>query len=101
MAKLLVQLCKANKKLNKSHVEARKNGSAIDRVIILVNIKTRLQQITYLSFKDDLRFLTAGSSVIEIKKVLEKAEKITLDWGTYNAVIYNISKTETILFFKA
>lgn len=50
---------------------------------------------------DDLRFLAAGNSVIEIKKILEKARKITINWGTRNTVIYNISKTKTMLFFKA
>ena len=38
---------------------------------------------------------------MEIKKVLEKAGKITLEWGTRNAVTYNIRKTEAILFSKA
>ena len=50
---------------------------------------------------DDLGFLAAGNSVMEIKKVLEKAGKITLEWGTRNAVTYDISKTEAMLFSKA
>ncbi len=50
---------------------------------------------------DDLGFLAAGNSVIEIRKILEKAEKITLDWGRRNAITYNIGETEAVLFSKA
>ena len=49
---------------------------------------------------DDLGYLAAGHSVIEIKKILEKAGKITLNWGTHNAVTYDISKTKAMLFSK-
>ena len=49
---------------------------------------------------DDLGFIAAGSSVIEIRKILEIAGKITLSWGTHNAVTYDISKTEAMLFSK-
>lgn len=68
---------------------------------VFLEIETRLPQITCLSFMADLRFLAAGSSMPEIEKALEKAGKITLDWETRNAVTYDISKTEAILFFKA
>ena len=50
---------------------------------------------------DDLGFLAAGNSVVEIKKILEKAGKITLNWGSRNAVTYDIGKTEAMLFSKA
>ncbi len=50
---------------------------------------------------DNLRFFAAGNSVIEIKKILEEARKITLDWGKHNAVTYNIIKTKAMLFSKA
>ena len=43
----------------------------------------------------------SGQSVFEIQKMLKKASEIILNWRTRNAVIYNISKTEVILFFKA
>lgn len=50
---------------------------------------------------DDLGFLAAFNLVVEIKKLLEKARKITLEWETRNAVTYNINKTEAMLFSKA
>lgn len=50
---------------------------------------------------DDLGFLAAGHSVVEIKKVLEEAGKIALHWGKFNAVTYDINKTEAMLFSKA
>lgn len=49
----------------------------------------------------DLGFLAAGNSVIEIQKILEKAGKMILDWGTRNTVTYDIGKTEGVLFSKA
>lgn len=50
---------------------------------------------------DDLRFLVAGESVLEIKKSLEKAGKIALNWAADHAVTYDIGKTEAVLFSKA
>ncbi len=50
---------------------------------------------------NDLRFLVGGNSVIEIKKTLEKAGKIALDWDTRNAIMYDIGKTVAMLFPKA
>lgn len=68
---------------------------------VFLEIERRLSNVTCLSFMDNLGFLVAGTSILEIKKLLEKARKITLDWGTRNAVTYDISKTEAILFSKA
>ena len=68
---------------------------------VFLKIESHLPQIICLSFIDDLGFLTAGNSVMEIKKILEKAGKITINWETRNAVIYNINKTEAMLFSKA
>lgn len=50
---------------------------------------------------DDLGFLVVGKSMLEIKIVLEKVEKITLDWLMSIAITYDISKMEAILFSKA
>ena len=68
---------------------------------VFLEIERQLPNVTCLSFMDDLGFLVAGKSMLEIIKSLEKAGKITLDWGTHNAVTYDITKTEAILFFKA
>ena len=68
---------------------------------VFLEIESRLPQFTCLSFMDDLGFLTAGNSVMEIKKIQEKAGKITIDWRAYNAITYNISKTKAMLFSKA
>lgn len=68
---------------------------------VFLEIESRLPQVICLSFMDDLEFLAAGKSVIEIKEALEKAGQITLEWGTRNAVTYDISKTEAMLFSKA
>ena len=46
---------------------------------VFLEIESCLLQITCLLFIDDLGFLAASNSVIEIKKILEKAEKIIID----------------------
>lgn len=50
---------------------------------------------------DDLRFLVERHSVLEVKKILEKAGRIALNRVAGHAVTYDISKTEAILFLKA
>ena len=49
---------------------------------------------------DDLGFTASGSSVKEIGKILEVA-KTVLQWGTLNAVMYDTTKTEAVLFSKS
>lgn len=62
--------------------------------------KSQLLQVTCLFFIDNLGFLAAGNSVIELKKKLKKAGKIIFDWKKHNAVIYNINIINAMLFFK-
>ena len=57
--------------------------------------------VTALSFVDDLGFIASGSSVKEIVKALEKVAKEVIEWGMLNAVTYDTSKTEAILFSKS
>ncbi len=52
-------------------------------------------------FIDDLGFITADRSISKIAKTLEKVGQIALEWGANNAVKYDISKTEALLFSKA
>ena len=68
---------------------------------VFLEMESRLPQVTCLSFMDDLGFLAAGNSAIDIKKTLEKAGKFFLNWGMRNAVTYDIGKTEAMLFSKA
>ncbi len=57
--------------------------------------------VTSLSFIDDLGFIASGSSVKETVKALEKVAKEVIEWGRLNAVTYDTSKTETVLFSKS
>lgn len=50
---------------------------------------------------DNIRFLIANNLVIKIRKIREKAKKMTINWEIYNIVICNIGKIKTVLFFKA
>lgn len=57
--------------------------------------------ITSLSFIDDLGFIVLGSSIKEIKKVLEEVAKTVLQWGTLNTMMYDITEIEAVLFSKS
>ncbi len=57
--------------------------------------------VTSLSFVDDLGSIASGSSVKEIVRALEKVAKEVIKWGRQNAVTYDTSKTEAVLFSKS
>ena len=83
-------------------------GSPVSPILFLIYIsgvfsiiEDQLPQITCLSFIDDLGFLTADRSVSKIAKTLEKVGQIALEWGANNAVTYDTSKTEAVLFSRA
>ena len=57
--------------------------------------------VTPLSFVDDLGFIASGTSVQEVSKTLETVASSVLRWGLTNAVTYDTSKTEAVLFFKS
>ncbi len=57
--------------------------------------------VTSLSFVDDLGFIASGTSVQEVCKTLEIIVSSVFWWGLTNAVIYDISKTEAVLFSKS
>ena len=57
--------------------------------------------ITSLSFVDDLGFIAAGFSVKELAKTLGQVAQVVLEWGKFNAVTYDIAKTEAVLFSKS
>lgn len=56
--------------------------------------------VTSLPFIDDLGFIASGSLVKEIVKALEKIAKEVIEWGRLNAITYNTSKTEAVLFHR-
>ncbi len=47
---------------------------------------------------DNLGFLANGNSIEKVAANLEKTRETVLRWGISNAVMYNIAKTEAILF---
>ena len=57
--------------------------------------------ITFLSFVNNLSFITSGYSVKELAKTLGQVTMVVLDWGESNAITYDIVKTETVLFSKS
>ena len=83
-------------------------GSPVSPILFLIYIsgvfsvvEKQLLNVTCVSFVDDLGFITADRSISKIAKTVEKAGHIVLEWGANNAVTYDMSKTEAILFSKA
>lgn len=56
--------------------------------------------VTFLSFVNDLGFIVSSTLVKEISQTLSIVASTVLYWDSINMVTYNISKTETMLFFK-
>ena len=83
-------------------------GSPLSPILFLIYISgvfNKLSEtspsVTSLSFVDDLGFIASGSSVKGIVKVLEKVAKEVIKWEKQNAVTYDTSKTEAVLFSKS
>lgn len=68
---------------------------------IFSHIEEKLTDIIYVSFINNLGFLTFGYTISIMGKLLEKAGKIVLEWMANNSVTYDISKTEVVLFSQA
>lgn len=56
--------------------------------------------VTFLSFIDDLGFIILDISINWVVKIIEKVAKTILEKKIFNAVTYDISKIETLLFSK-
>lgn len=57
--------------------------------------------VTFFSFVNDLGFITLGSSIKEIVKAHEKVVKKVIEWERQNAITYNTSKMEAVLFSRS
>lgn len=57
--------------------------------------------ISGISFVDDVTWIAAGSSAQEVVRKLEGAAARAVRWGCNNAMTFEISKVEVILFSKA
>ena len=83
-------------------------GSPVSPILFLIYISGVFEAVTEnnptvtsLSFVDDLGFIASGTSVQEISKTLETVASSVLRWGLTNAVTYDTSKTEAVLFSKS
>ncbi len=83
-------------------------GSPVSPILFLIYISGVFNKVseispwvTSLSFVDDLGFIASGSSVKEIVEALEKVAKEVIEWGRQNAVTYDISKMEALLFSRS
>lgn len=56
--------------------------------------------VTSLPFVDNLGFIAAGRLVKKVAKSLENIAQAILGWEKINAVTYDMSKRETVLFSK-
>lgn len=64
-------------------------------------VEEQLPNVTRVSFVHDLGFITTDQSISKIAKTIGKTRHIALEWGANNAVTYDMSKTEAVLFLKA
>ena len=83
------------------------SGSPVSPILFLIYISGVSNKVSETSpliislfFVHDLGFIALGSLVKKVVKTLEKAAKAVLKWERLNAVIYDTSKTEAVLFFK-
>ena len=83
-------------------------GSPVSPILFLIYISGVFNKVseasslvTSLSFVDDLGFIASGNSVKEVVKTLEEVACTVPEWGTLNAVTYDIAKTEAVLFSKS
>ena len=83
-------------------------GSPVSSILFLIYISGVFDAaaennpaITSLSFVDDLGFIAFGTSVKEISQTLGTVAATVLHWGSTNAVTYDTSKTEAVLFSKS
>lgn len=83
-------------------------GSPVSPILILIYISGVFNKVsetspsvTSLSFVDDLGFIASNSSVKGIVKVLKKVDKKVIKQGRQNAVTYDTSKIEAVLFSKS
>lgn len=51
-----------------------------------------------MSFFDEIDFIASEALVKKIVRIFEEVGKIVLKWGEKNGVIYDIAKTELVLF---
>ena len=83
-------------------------GSPVSPILFLIYISGVFNKVSEtspsvmsLSFIDDLGFIASGHSVKEIVRTLEKVAQEVIKWGKQNAVTYDTSKTEAMLFSKS
>ena len=83
-------------------------GSPVSPILFLIYVSGVFDavtednpMVTSLSFVDDLGFIASGTPVKEIARTLETVARTVLEWGVTNAVTYDTSKTEAVLFSKS
>lgn len=63
-------------------------GSPVSPILFLIyisgvfsTVEAKLPNITYVSFVDNLAFLTSDHSINKVAKLLEKVGKMAQEWG--------------------
>ena len=64
-------------------------------------MEKKAPKVTNLSFIDNLGFIIRAKKVGDIINTLQKVSDIIIEWGTRNAVSFDIKKTKAVLFTKA
>ncbi len=68
---------------------------------IILSTSTDNLMVTSISLVDNFGFIASGNSVKEIARTLETVARTVLEWDITNAVTYDTSKTEAVVFTKS
>ncbi len=68
---------------------------------VFETVEAAVAAIIALSFMDDFRFLACGKFAQNVAKILQLVGKKVIELGQKFAVIYEMDKTEAVLFSKA
>jgi hypothetical protein len=82
-------------------------GSPVTPILFAIYISGIFEEIaeevmgaTGLSFIDDISWIATGKDVMEVTKLLEAYSKAAKTWAARNAVEFDMTKTEAVIFTK-
>jgi hypothetical protein len=61
-------------------------------------MESKVDGVEGISFADDVSWWVSGKNITEIRRKLEKCALLSQSWADNNAVVFDIDKTEAVLF---
>jgi hypothetical protein len=63
-------------------------------------VESKVDDLEGISFADDVGWWVSGKNITEIRRKLEKCALLSQTWADNNAVVFDIDKTEAVLFLQ-